>query len=414
MDGIGPGETRPKMVNTHWGGVTEDNSFGTHEFLDLCEQLGTEPYICGNVGSGTVEEMADWVEYINFDGISPMADLRRANGRDQAWGVTYWGVGNENWGCGGNMRPEFYADQYRRYATYCRNFGDHRLKKIAGGSHDSNLHWTEVCMKEIPHHMMWGLSLHYYMTDWGNKGSATDFSMEEYWKTMTMAVNFGNLLDGHIRVMDRYDPQGRVALVVDEWGTWWDVEPGTNPGFLHQQNSMRDALMAAVSLNHFNQRCKRIKMANLAQTVNVLQAMVLTQDEKMILTPTYHVFEMFRVHQDATLLPLNVESHLRCGPEGMELPALSVSASRDDEGKLHFSLVNIHPQEDLEMKLEIRGMKFKEVSARILTSDQLSAHNTFEKPALVRPDEFDDYKVRKDQITLNLPAKSVLVLEIRN
>jgi alpha-N-arabinofuranosidase len=414
MDGIGPRDSRPKMVNTHWGGVTEDNSFGTHEFLDLCEQLGTEPYICGNVGSGSVEEMADWVEYINFDGISPMADLRRTNGREQAWGVTYWGVGNENWGCGGNMRPEFYADQYRRYATYCRNFGNHRLKKIAGGSHDSNLRWTEICMKEIPHHMMWGLSLHYYMTDWSNKGSATDFDMDEYWKTMRMAVDFGALLDGHIRVMDQYDPDGRVALVVDEWGTWWDVEPGTNPGFLYQQNSMRDAFVAAISLNHFNERCKRIKMANLAQTVNVLQAMVLTREEKMILTPTYHVFEMYSVHQDALLLPVSVESDFQCGPEGQELSALSATASRDEEGKVHLSLVNIHPQEDLHMHLDIRGMDFSDVSGRILTSDQVSDHNTFEDPELVKPAIYDGLKASKAGIELLLPAKSILVLEIRN
>jgi len=413
MDGIGPREARPKMVNTHWGGVTEDNSFGTHEFLDLCEQLGTEPYICGNVGSGSVEEMSDWVEYINFNGISPMADLRRVNGREEAWGVTYWGVGNENWGCGGNMRPEFYADQYRRYATYCRNYGGNRLRKIAGGSHDGNLHWTEVMMKEIPLHMMWGLSLHHYMTDWGNKGSATDFSMEEYWKTMTMAVNFGDLLDGHIRVMDRYDPDGRVALVVDEWGTWWNVEPGTNPGFLYQQNTMRDAFVAALSLNHFNERCRRIKMANLAQTVNVLQAMVLTQDEKMILTPTYHVFEMYSVHQDAVLLPVSVESDLRCGPEGGELPALSLSASRDETGKVHLSLVNIHPEEDLQMVLDIRGMEFSAASGRILTSDRISDHNTFEDPEAVHPVAYTGLKTVKDGIELKLPASSVLVLEIQ-
>jgi alpha-N-arabinofuranosidase len=412
MDGIGPRENRPKMVNTHWGGVTEDNSFGTHEFLDLCEQLGAEAYICGNVGSGSVEEMADWVEYINFDGISPMADLRRVNGREQAWGVTYWGVGNENWGCGGNMRPEFYADQYRRYATYCRNFGDYRLKKIAGGSTDGNLRWTEVCMTQIPHHMMWGLSLHHYMTDWNNKGSATDFGMDEYWKTMSKAVNFGNLLDGHIRVMDQHDPQGRVALVVDEWGTWWDVEPGTNPGFLYQQNTMRDAFVAAISLNHFNARCRRIKMANLAQTVNVLQAMILTQEEKILLTPTYHVFDMFSVHQDALLLPLSVESDLRCGPEGNELPALSLSASRDQEGKVHLSLVNIHPEEDLEIFLDIRGMDFSGVNCRILTSDQLSDHNTFEDPEAVKPLDYEGFTARRDGIDLKLPARSVIVMEI--
>ena len=413
MDGIGPRDQRPKMVNTHWGGVTEDNSFGTHEFLDLCEQLNTEPVICGNVGSGTIEEMSKWVEYINFDGISPMADLRRANGRENAWGLTYWGVGNENWGCGGNMRPEYYADLYRRYATYCRNYGDNRLRKIAGGSHDRHWEWTEVLMREIPHHMMWGLSLHHYMTEWRNKGSATEFSENEYFRTMRFAVNFGNLLDGHIRIMDQYDPRNRVALVVDEWGTWWNVEPGTNPGFLYQQNALRDAFVAAISLNHFNERCRRIKMANIAQTVNVLQAMVLTSGEKMILTPTYHVFEMYRVHQDATLLPLDLDSNYMYEFGERKLEAINASASVDEDGAIHVSLVNIHPDEEADISIEIRGKEVSEVSGRILTAPELNSHNTFERPDLVKPEIFKGAKFGKGKLSLTLPAKSVVVLEIR-
>jgi len=413
MDGIGPRNQRPKMVNTHWGGVTEDNSFGTHEFLDLCDQLNTEPYICGNVGSGTVEEMSKWVEYINFDGVSPMADLRRANGRDNSWGLTYWGVGNENWGCGGGMRPEFYADQYRRFATYCRNYGDNRLRKIAGGSRDREFNWTEVMMRDVPHNMMWGLSLHYYMTDWRNKGSATDFAEDEYFKTMRMAVNFGDLLDGHIRIMDKYDPRERVALVVDEWGTWWDVEPGTNPGFLYQQNTMRDAFVAALSLNHFNDRCSRIKMANIAQTVNVLQAMILTEEEKMLLTPTYHVFEMYKVHQDATMLPLDLDSDLSYEFGENSLPAISASASRDASGTLHISLVNINPDKEGEVNIEIRGDKVSGVSGRLLTAGELSSYNSFENPEVVKPREFKGARLNKQKLSLTLPAKSILVLEVK-
>ena len=412
MDGIGPRDQRPKMVNTHWGGVTEDNSFGTHEFLDLCEQMETEPYICGNVGSGSVEEMSKWVEYINFDGISPMAELRRENGRDQAWGIQYWGVGNENWGCGGNMRPEYYADQYRRYATYCRNYGENRLRKIAGGASSNDFNWTEVMMQEVPHHMMWGLSLHYYMTNWADKGSATEFGEDEYFRTMKYAVDFGGLLDGHIRVMDQYDPRGRVALVVDEWGTWWDVEPGTNPGFLYQQNALRDAFVAALSLNHFNERCRRIRMANIAQTVNVLQAMILTDEEKMLLTPTYHVFEMYQVHHDATLLPVNIDSPLQYSYGEQSIPAVSVSASKDIAGKVHVSLVNIHPEEATGITLEVRGMDPDGITGRILTADALNAHNTFEQPDLVHPEPMKGIKLEKDQVTLTLPAHSIVVLEL--
>jgi len=325
MDGIGPRKDRPKMVNTHWGEVTEDNSFGTHEFLDLCEQLNTEPVICGNVGSGSVEEMSKWIEYINFHGISPMANLRRVYGRDEPWNVKYWGVGNENWGCGGSMTAEFYADQYRRYATYCRSYGDSQLFRIAGGPSRDNYHWMETLMKEVPHHIMDGISVHYYTALEGDRRSATEFGEAEYFDLLRKCLEFEDVLDHHMTIMDKYDPDKDVALLVDEWGTWHDVEPGTNPGFLYMQNTIRDAMVAGLSFNYFNERCDRIKMANIAQTVNVLQAMVLTEEEKMLLTPTYHVFEMFQVHHDATLLPLTLKS-----PDykfdGKTLPGISASA----------------------------------------------------------------------------------------
>lgn len=412
MDGIGPRDQRPKMVNTHWGGVTEDNSFGTHEFLDLCEQLDTEPYICGNVGSGSVEEMSKWVEYINFEGISPMADLRRANGREEPWGIKYWGVGNENWGCGGHMTAEFYADQYKRYATYCRNYVDERLLKIAGGANTTDYHWTETLMKNVPHRMMYGISLHYYTTDWGNKQSATDFTEAEYFDILQRCLKIEDVLDRHITIMDQYDPGKRVALIVDEWGTWHRVEPGTNPGFLFQQNTLRDAMVAALSLNYFNERCDRIKMANLAQTVNVLQALILTDEEKMILTPTYHVFEMFQVHHDATLLPLTLES-----PDyelnGMTLPMISTSASKSDDGIIHISIVNIDPHNDIDLSIELRGTDAASVTGRILTAEKINSLNTFEDPDRVKPAEFNDATLKKGVLRFTMPSKSIVVLEIK-
>lgn len=412
MDGIGPREDRPKMINTHWGGVTEDNSFGTHEFLDLCEQLGAEPYICGNVGSGSVEEMSKWVEYINFDGVSPMADLRRKNGREKPWSVKFWGVGNENWGCGGNMTADFYADQYRRYATYTRDYGNNRLLKIAGGANSTDYSWTETLMRRIPLNMMWGISLHYYTTNWEKKGSATKFTEKEYFETLERCLNVETALDRHINIMDRYDPQKRVALVVDEWGTWWDVEPGTNPGFLYQQNTMRDAIVAGLSLNYFNERCTRIKMANIAQTVNVLQSLILTDGDKMILTPTYHVFEMYKVHHDATLLPAAVN----CGSyemDGRELPELSVSASKDSNGLVHISIVNIDPSKKINLLIDLRGGEYSGVTGRILTSAALNAHNTFEAPDSVKPEEFGDARIKNNIVSLDLPPKSIVVLEVR-
>ena len=411
MDGIGNPAERPKMVNTHWGGVTEDNSFGTHEFMDLCEQLGTEPVICGNVGSGSVKEMSQWVEYLNFGGISPMADLRRVNGREEPWGVNFWGVGNENWGCGGNMTADFYADQYRRYATFCRNYSGNRLYKIAGGANSEDYNWTETLMKKIPHHMMNGLSLHYYTTNWQSKGSATEFGEERYFDVLKRCLRVEKAIDRHIAIMDRHDPDHRVDLVFDEWGTWYDVEPGTNPGFLFQQNSMRDALVAALTLNYLNERCKRIKMANIAQTINVLQALLFTDGDKMVRTPTYHVYDMYKVHHDATLLPVSMESpDYQYG--GESIPAVSASASMDKHGKVHISMVNIDPENPLPLSIDLRGANLKTVKGTVLTSGQINSHNTFENPEEVVPASFDGAKVQKGKLELLLPARSVVVLEV--
>jgi alpha-N-arabinofuranosidase len=409
MDGIG--SDRPKMVNTHWGGVTEDNSFGTHEFMELCEQLGAEPVICGNVGSGTVKEMSQWVEYLNFDGISPMADLRRSNGRDKAWGVKYWGVGNENWGCGGNMTAEFYADQYRRYATFCRSYGENRLYKIAGGANSEDYHWTETLMKNIPHRMMNGLSLHYYTTKWGDQGSATEFGEERYFDVLSRCLKVEKAIDRHMEIMDKHDPEKRVALVFDEWGTWYNVEPGTNPGFLFQQNTMRDALVAGLTLNYLNAKCERVKMANIAQTINVLQALIFTEGEKMLLTPTYHIYDLYKVHHDATLIPLTLESpEYQYGDES--LTAISASASKDKDGKTHVSLVNIHPETPIQVSISLEGVVGKKVKGSVLSSKEINSHNTFENPNEVVPVEFSGAKIKNGVLELILPSKSVVVLEI--
>jgi Alpha-L-arabinofuranosidase C-terminus. len=281
-DGIGPYELRPKMINVHWGGVIENNHFGTHEFFELCDLLNAEPYICGNVGSGTVQEMREWIEYMTFDGESPMANLRASNGRKEPWKLKYFGVGNESWGCGGNMRPEYYADVYRRYSTYVRNFGSNKIFKIACGPNTDDYNWTDILMREAGKYMN-GLSLHYYTVPgdtWEKKGSATDFDEKEWFITMKKALRMDELITKHSTIMDRYDSEKKVALIVDEWGTWYDVEPGTNPGFLYQQNTMRDALVASIHFNIFNKHCDRVKMANIAQTINVLQAVILTDGPK--------------------------------------------------------------------------------------------------------------------------------------
>jgi len=412
-DGIGERENRPKMINTHWGGVVEDNSFGTHEFLDLCELLGTEPYICGNLGSGSVEEMSKWIEYLNFDGVSPMADLRKKNGHEKPWKVQFWGVGNENWGCGGNMTADYYADQYKRYATYARNYGDARLMKIAGGANSFDYNWTETLMKKVPLSMMWGVSLHYYTIPktWESKGSATGFDEREYFSALKSCLRMEELVTKHSIIMDRYDPDKRVALAVDEWGIWTDVEPGTNPGFLYQQNSLRDALVAASTLNTFNNHSDRVRMANLAQTINVLQALILTDKEKMLLTPTYHVFDLYKVHQDAMLIPLMIRSKdYVLGTE--KLSAINASASRDKAGNINISIVNIDPANALDLQLDLPGASSLTVTAQVITAEKFTDHNTFEKPGTIKPMAFNGVKKTKDTLTVKLPAKSVVVIKL--
>jgi alpha-N-arabinofuranosidase len=416
-DGIGPRETRPSMFNSHWGGVVENNHFGTHEFLDLCELLGIEPYVCLNVGSGTVQEAMEWVEYMTSPASSPMANMRRAHGRDQPWKVPYLAVGNESWGCGGNMTAAFYADNYKRYNTFIKNYvpGDaNRIQRIACGPNEANYEWTETMMKNVPAHQMNGLALHYYTIptgNWKKKGSATGFDEGQYAATLHQTLKMEELITKHSAIMDKYDPDKKVGLVVDEWGIWTDVEPGTNPGFLYQQNSLRDALLAAINLHLFQAHADRITMANIAQIVNVLQAMILTDKEKMIVTPTYHVFEMFKVHQGATALPLTLTTPDYVVGE-TKIPAVSASASRDAAGQIHVSLTNANPGTAITISAALAGVTAKSVSGRILTAPAVTSHNTFTAPHAVEPAKFEGAALANGKLTINLPAKSVVVLTL--
>jgi alpha-N-arabinofuranosidase len=413
-DGIGPRKDRPKMVNTNWGGVSEDNSFGTHEFLELCSLLKCEPYIAGNVGSGTVEEMAKWVEYLNSDAQSTMTDLRKQNGRSEPWRVKFWGVGNESWGCGGNMTPEYYVNEYKRYATYARNYKDAPLYRIASGANVADYNWTDVLMKNAANRM-WGITLHHYTLpsgNWNKKGSATSFAEKEYISTMKNCLFMDQLVTRHSTIMDKYDPDKKVALVVDEWGIWTDVEPGTNPGFLYQQNSMRDALVAGVTLNIFNNHAERVKMANLAQTINVLQALILTKGNQILLTPTYHAFDLYKVHQDAKLLTVNFNSP-DYSVDDIKIPAISVSASQDSTGAVHISLVNMDANKNITIRTSLFDINWKTVEGQIITAEKFTDVNTFEKPDLVKPVTFKGAKKEGNDLIVTLPKLSLVVLELK-
>lgn len=413
-DGIGPKDKRPSMLNVWWGNVKEDNSFGTNEFLDMCEMLHTEPYLSVNVGSGTVQDVDDWVKYVNYKpGTGPMTELREKNGRTNPWQVKYWGVGNEAWGCGGNMTAEHYANVYRQYATFMTNWNNSdRLFRIASGASDDDYHWTEVLMRDIPHNMLDALALHHYsVIDWNHKGSATDFTEEQYFTTMQRASLTEEYVQKHSAIMDKYDPQKKIALVVDEWGGWYDVEPKTNPAFLYQQNTMRDAMIAGLTLNIFNNHCDRVRMANLAQCVNVLQAVILTNEEKLILTPTYHVMEMYNVHQGAAMIPLDISSN-DYTLNDKKLKAISASASKDKNGVVHISLVNIDAKNKQDISIVISGLQAKSVTGRILHADKLQDYDSFDKPGKIKPGTFNDAKISNDAISLTMPPFSVIVLEL--
>ncbi|MFD2160818.1 alpha-N-arabinofuranosidase [Paradesertivirga mongoliensis] len=414
-DGIGPKDKRPTIVNTWWGGVTENNSFGTHDFLNMCELLGTEPYLAGNMATGTPQELIDWVQYVNFSGESPMSKLRRENGREKPWNVKFWGVGNEAWGCGGNMTPEYYANEFRKYSTFMTGWSnDNNVFRIASGANSADYNWTEVIMKNVPGNLIEGMALHHYsVIDWGKKGPSTAFTEDQYFTTMQRALQMEELVTRHSAIMDKYDPKKKVALVVDEWGGWYEVEPGTNPGFLYQQNTIRDAMIAGVTLNIFHNHADRVRMANLAQAVNVLQSVVLTKDAQMILTPTYHVMEMYNVHQDATLIPLKIENVNEYTLGDRKLPAVSASSSRDKNGVVHISLVNIDAGKGRDIVLDLKGLKASAVTGRILASKKVQDYNSFEKPDLIKPAAFKDAKIKNGKLELKLPAASVVVLALK-
>ncbi len=412
-DGIGPRAQRPTIVNTVWGGVTEDNNVGTDEYMAFVNAIGAEPWVVGNVGSGTPQEMSEWWEYVNFGGKSPMADLRRANGHAEPYDVRMWGVGNESWGCGGNMTADYYADVMRRFATFLRPYGRTRPYIIATGPNTADYDWTDTMMRRAGN-MINGLDLHYYTVvhSWQRKGSATEFTEQEWFTALQKALFMEELVTKHSTIMDRYDPEKRVALIVGEWGMWHDVEPGTNPGFLYQQNTLRDALVASTTLDILNHHADRVRGSNIAQMVNVLQSMILTKGDQMVLTPTYYVYDFYTVHHDALELPITLNAgEYVLGNDSV--PAVSASASRDKQGRVHITMTNRDPNRARTVRTDIRGMRASQVSGRVLTASTMSAHNTFENPDAIQPQPFNGASVSGATLTVQLPAKSVVVLEIR-
>ncbi len=410
-DGIGPRDQRPSMMNTHWGRVVENNHFGTHEFLDFCEMIDTDAYVCGNVGSGSPQEMMEWVDYMTSDGASPMPELRRKNGREKPWKLPYFGVGNESWGCGGNMRPEFYADLYRQFNTFVKEYSGNRIYRIACGANTNDVKWTDVMMERVGRRMH-GLSLHYYTLlnqKWPPSGSATEFGNEEYVSLLASALHMDEILKMHIEVMDKHDPEKHVGLIVDEWGTWQAKEPGSHEGFLYQQNAVRDALVAAVHFHIFHNHADRVKMANIAQLINVLQAVILTDGARMLRTPTYWVFEMYKGHHGATALSASLNAPtVEAGP--WKVPALSVSASKAADGTYTVTVANLDPAAAQAVEIYLDGAELKTATARVLSGASPQDHNTFDAPDRVSPKPLAVTLAGAKHLSLSVPAHSVVAI----
>ena len=410
-DGIGPKEDRPSIVNVFWGGVTEDNSFGTHEFLNFCELIGTEPYLSINVGTGTVQEAVEWVEYVTSDNQSPMTDLRKKNGREKPWDVKYWGIGNENWGCGGDMAPDYYANIFRNYSSYIRG-GD--FQKVICGPSGNDANWMETILSGLngKQHLAQGVSLHYYTlptADWSNKGSSTDFGEEMWFSTIRNTMFVEDYIKQHLAIMDKYDPEGKIKLIVDEWGTWYDKLPGTKDGFLQQQNTVRDALVAGINLNIFNNHADRISMANIAQIVNVLQSVILTKGPQMVKTPTYHVFRMYNVHQDANLIPVELETEDYQLNE-VQIPALTASASEKD-GTTSITITNANPHKAITIDCQL-GEEYKLVKGEIVTGREITDHNDFGKEEKVSISDFRPGKINNEELQVEIPPHAVILVQL--
>jgi len=411
-DGIGPRDKRPVKVNTNWGGVEESNAVGTHEFFDLAEQLGAEVYVNGNLGTGSNQEMAEWLEYMTSDSKSTLAELRRKNGHDKPWKVDYFAVGNEAWGCGGEMSPQHYAQLYKTATVFLKTPPAVRPKFIASGGNDNDTTWSDELSKIK--NKIDGISFHYYTIPtgvWEKKGAATGFAEDQWISTVKNTLKMDDHIKVNAAVMDKNDPQKKIGLFVDEWGTWYDVEPGTNTGFLFQQNSLRDAVVAALNFNIFHAHADRVRMTNIAQMVNVLQAMILTDKDRMILTPTYHAFKMYVPFQDAASLPVSVANNGKYSVGSTTVPQVSASAARAKDGKVYVALVNTNPNKAVDVTVNLSGAKVGKLNGQVLTAAAMDAHNTFAQPDAVKPAPFSA-QASGGRVVVKLPAKSVVVAAV--
>jgi alpha-N-arabinofuranosidase len=412
-DGIGPRAKRPVTLNTNWGGVPESNAFGTHEFLDFAALIGADAYINGNLGTGSAREMAEWLQYMTSDKPTSLTAERARNGHPKPWKIAYFAVGNEAWGCGGKMTPEHYVDLFRQDASFLKTPLGARPIIVASGGNDGDTSWTTALISKVQGDMG-AISFHYYTIPgdrWQSKGPSTAFGEDQWISTLAHTLRMDEYITHNSAVMDKYDPAKKIAFAVDEWGTWYDPEPGREPRFLYQQNTLRDAIVAALNFNVFAHHADRVRLAAIAQMVNVLQAMILTKGPQMIRTPTYHVFKMYDSFQDATYLPTELSTP-QYAQGTASVPAISLSAARTASGLIAVALVNLDPNKSIPVSIAISGANLSQVSGTLLTAATMDARNTFENPDAVHPVPFKGATIAGHDLALNVPAKSIIVLTL--
>ena len=404
-DGIG--ENRPVRPNwwTEKDGRYEPNSVGTHEFVDLCELIGAKPYFAVNVTSITPLHARDWMDYcLSPRGTTTLALEREKNGHPEPFDIPYWGIGNENWGGGGNMTPDYYALEYRRFATILKNIPSAPKDLIAGGANGGDYHWTRRLTDSMQgiRRILGGMSFHYYC---GKAGDCVDFSAEQWYELLEKAYRMDELITRHYGVLQGYKMEKEMKLVIDEWGCWHPDGSGPSRGYnlFEQQSTMRDAVISAITLNIFNNQCDKIKMANVAQLVNNLHCLFLAGGENCIETPTFHVFDMFKTHQNGTAIKTVAENN-----DALDA-RVSVSASVKD-GVMTVTLANCNCAEDVEVSLNLLGGSYAgKATVTTLKGDAMNSHNTFEAPNAVAPTEVSDVVLDS---AITVPAAGVVSVRV--
>ena len=427
-DGVGPAEKRPRRTN-FWGG-TEANQFGTDEFVHFCQLVGSQPYLAANVRSLPAAEFYRWVEYCNSPAKSTtLADMRAAAGSADPYNVRYWGVGNESWGCGGNFTPQEYAVEFRRFATWVPDFNKD-LAFIASGPSDFSWDWTRGFLEEIIRkgpgqiNSIYGLALHYYTwnlsrgrtKDWdAGKGDALKFDPVDWYELLREGQVIESLINGHWQVMEEFDHDHHIKLIIDEWGPWY--RPGseqTKGNILEQTPTLRDAVFSAMTLDIFHQHPEKIAMANCAQLINCLNSLYLAHEDKFCITPVGHVFDMYAAHQGAQSLRTifsTPEIHYDRDSKQASFAGLKGSASLRDKD-LVLTVTNPHVSEPREATIAIRGASIQSATATVLSHTDLHAHNSLDQKNVLVPQSNDLTLKGKNSTHIFAPA-SVTKLTMR-